>query len=94
MHVKVTEVKHIRDYLLKITFETGETGTADFSDYIKRGGVFSGFSDIDYFKHVSIDPLWGVLCWPGDVDIAPEKVYRLVTGKNSDECKEIAARKD
>jgi hypothetical protein len=85
MHVKVIKVKYIKSYLLEITFETGEKEIVDLSGYAKRGGVFRNFSNIDYFKRVSIDKDWGVLCWPGDVDIAPETLYRLATGKESDE---------
>lgn len=86
MHIKATSVQYIEEYILEITFENGEKGITDFSDYTKRGGVFRNFADIEYFKRVSIDPEWGVLCWPGDVDIAPETVYRMVTGKEFDGC--------
>ena len=85
MHVKAVSVIHIQDYFLEITFDTGEKGTVDFSGYAKRGGVFARFADLEYFKRVAVDPEWGVLVWPGDVDIAPETVYRLATGKSSDE---------
>jgi hypothetical protein len=85
MHVKVSGFRYIKDYLLEVEFETGEKRTVDFSSYAKRGGVFAGFAEIEYFKRVTIDPEWGVLVWPGDVDIAPETVYRLATGKSSDE---------
>jgi hypothetical protein len=63
-------------------------GIIDFSGYAKRGGVFGKFADIEYFGQVSIDPEWGVLVWPGDVDIAPETIYRLATGKFSDNASE------
>ena len=85
MYVKAIKVKHMADYILEITFDNGDKGTVDFSQYAKRGGVFSGFANIEYFKQVSIDPVWGVLCWPGDVDIAPETIYQLATGKSSDD---------
>lgn len=52
---------------------------------MNRGEVFSRFADIEYFRKVSIDPEWGVLVWPDDEDIAPQTVYRLATGKSSDE---------
>ena len=92
MHVKASGLRYIKEYHLEIEFETDEKGTIDFCEFAKRGGVFSGFADIEYFKKVSIDPLWGVLVWPGDVDIAPETIYRLATGKSSDETVENMAR--
>jgi hypothetical protein len=85
MHIKAIQVTYKNEYLLEITFENGEKGTADFSEYAKRGGVFSQFRDIGYFRKVTIDSEWGVLCWPGDIDIAPETVYQLATGKTTDE---------
>lgn len=92
MHVKAIKVRHIENYLLEITFETGEKGLGDFSAYAKRGGVFRRFSDVEYFKQVAIDPEWGVLSWPGDVDIAPETVYHMVTGKSSDDVSRLVGR--
>ena len=88
MHVKVKSVRYIKDYILDIEFENGEKGTADFSGFVDRGGVFDRFRDQKYFAQAAIDPEWGVIAWPGDVDIAPETVYRLVTGKSSDEALE------
>jgi hypothetical protein len=92
MHIKAIKIRHIADYILEITFDNGDKGTIDFRGYAKSGGVFSSFANIEYFKQVTIDPVWGVLCWPGDVDIAPETVYQLATGKSSDECVENMAR--
>lgn len=90
--VKAANVKDAGNYILEISFENGKKGMVDFSGYAMRGGVFSGFADIEYFKRVSIDPVWGVLVWPGDVDIAPETIYRLATGKEADECAEKVTR--
>ncbi len=56
MHVKAVNVKHIRDNILEISFDTGERGTVDFSTYVNRGEVFSRFEDSGYFRKVSIDP--------------------------------------
>jgi hypothetical protein len=66
-------------YKIRLTFTTGETGVVDLKPYTTRGGVFSRFIDIDYFRSVYVDS--GVLTWPGGVDIAPETVYSMATGK-------------
>jgi hypothetical protein len=81
MYYDVVSAKYLHDYQLEIIFNDGTKGTADFSDYAKRGGVFSNFQDIDFFKKVFINMELGVLTWPGDIDIAPETVYTKVTGK-------------
>jgi hypothetical protein len=80
MEWDIVEIEKISGYKLKLKFQSGETGTADLSDYKNRGGVFKNFTDPDYFRQVFVSH--GVLCWPGDVDIAPETVYNLATGNN------------
>ena len=79
MFYDAISVHYIREYLLEVEFEDGTKGIADFSD-IRRTGVFARFNDIDYFRKV--DLVDGVLNWPpGDLDIAPEDVYRRATGR-------------
>ena len=82
MSVDATEVKYIDGYKLEVSFETGEKGIVDLSDYPEMGGVFSRFADMNYFKQVFINKELGVLCWPDNVDIAPETIYSLATGKH------------
>ncbi len=81
MYYDVISVKYIEDYKLEVEFETGEKGIVDLSDYPKKGGVFSSFKDINYLKQFYIDEEWNVLCWPDNLDIAPEKIYSMATGK-------------
>ena len=79
MYSYITDVKYMEGYKLEVTFESGEKGIIDLKDYSKRGGVFKNFSDLEYFRKVYVEH--GVLCWPGDVDIAPETIYSMATGK-------------
>ena len=81
MLVDATEVRYIADYKLEVTFETGEKGIVDLHRFIHEGGVFSRFKDLSYFKQVYVNKELGVLTWPGDVDIAPETIYSMATGK-------------
>ena len=79
MYYDVISVKYTEGYKLEVEFVTGEKGVVDLS-HIKRNGVFSRFDDIDYFKRVYIYD--DVLTWPpGDLDIAPETIYSMATGK-------------
>ncbi len=79
MFYDIVSVKYIRDYTLEVEFETGEKGTIDLSD-IEKKGIFSRFKDLDYFRSVYIHE--DVLTWPpGDLDIAPETIYSMATGK-------------
>ena len=79
MYSYITNFKYTEGYKLEVTFESGEKGIIDLKDYSKRGGVFENFSDLEYFRKVYVEH--GVLCWPGDVDIAPETIYSMATGK-------------
>ena len=81
MYYDIKNVKYLHDYTLEIVFNDGVKGTADFSDYANRGGVFSKFEDVDFFKQVFVNEELGVLTWPDDIDIAPETIYTKVTGK-------------
>lgn len=79
MYWNITKLTYLDEYRLHLTFENGKEGIADLSNYAKRGGVFSKFSDIEYFRKVYL--VHGVLTWPNNVDIAPETIYSLATGE-------------
>jgi hypothetical protein len=81
MYYDVVAVKYIEGYKLEVVFENGKKGIVDFQGYVKKGGVFSRFSDIEYFKKVYVNSELGVLCWPDGVDIAPETLYAEATGE-------------
>ncbi|OGS98557.1 MAG: hypothetical protein A3F73_07875 [Gallionellales bacterium RIFCSPLOWO2_12_FULL_59_22] len=60
------------DYHLVLTFSTGETRLFDARPYLQRG-IFTRLKDLSLFKqaHVACD----TVCWPGNLDIAPETLY-------------------
>lgn len=77
----VISAQYIQDYKIKITFDDGSEGIADFSPYPQKGGVFSKFNDLDFFKTFTVDKELGVISWGQEIDIAPETLYSMVTGK-------------
>ncbi|MBI3580702.1 MAG: DUF2442 domain-containing protein [Nitrospinae bacterium] len=77
----VVEAKYIKAFELTIVFENGKTGTVDFKDYAKLGGVFDRFTDLAYFRKFYVNKEIGALCWPDDLDIAPETLYHDATGE-------------
>lgn len=81
MYYDITEIEYVGGYKLKLTFENGKSGIVDFENYIKEDSVYARFSNIEYFKQAYIHHELGVLCWPGDVDVAPEIVYHEATGE-------------
>jgi hypothetical protein len=73
----VKEVRYLKDYQLEVIFEDNARGVVDLKDYPARGGVFSLFSDMAYFQQVHVKTDIGTLCWPRNVDIAPETLYGM-----------------
>lgn len=81
MILDVVSARHLWDYELELEFEDGTKGIVDFSQYCSRGGVFSKFNDMEYFKNFRIDKELGVISWKNGVDIAPETLYSKAVGK-------------
>ncbi len=81
MILDVISAWRLRDYELELEFEDGAKGIVDFSQYRSRGGVFSKFNDIKYFKNFRIDKELGVISWENGVNIAPETLYSKAVGK-------------
>jgi hypothetical protein len=81
MYYSAVQVHYIEGYKLEVIFENGKRGIVDFAGYIKKGGVFKRFADLEYFKQAYVDHELGVLCWPDDLDIAPETLYSKATGE-------------
>jgi len=78
--IDVVDAKYVEGYVLELKFENGKKGTYDFSEYVKKGGVFARFSDLSYFKLFYVNKELGVLCWPDGQDVAPETLYHAATG--------------
>lgn len=60
------------DYKMLITFSTGETKLFDARPYLEKG-VFIRLKDPELFKQAYV--AFDTVCWPGDLDIAPETLY-------------------
>jgi hypothetical protein len=72
--VHITGVEVIGDHELRLTFEDGTVGDVAFGDHEWRG-VFEPLQDPAFFAQVTVDPQWGTIAWPGDLDMAPEPLY-------------------
>jgi hypothetical protein len=68
----VTQVIVRDSYRLELTFDTGETRIFDATPYLQRG-AFEKLKDPALFRQAYVD--YGTVCWPGDLDIAPETLY-------------------
>ncbi len=60
------------NFSLEIEFNTGEKRLFDARPYLTRG-IFQRLQDESLFMqaYVALD----TVCWPGDLDIAPETLY-------------------
>ena len=80
MFFDVTKAEYIDNYRTRLSFEDGSTGIADLSDYPNRNNVFRLFLDMNYFTNFRIE--YGTVIWgDGELDIAPETLYTIATGK-------------
>jgi prepilin-type processing-associated H-X9-DG protein len=61
------------DRVVTVTFVDGSVKTMDLSPWL-TGPVFERIAtDIDAFNQMYVDG--ETICWPGDLDIAPERLY-------------------
>jgi hypothetical protein len=74
--------KYINGYKIELVFDDGKKGIVDFSKYLKMGGVFERFKDIDFFKSFSIDEELGIITWQNELDVSPETLYSEATGSS------------
>ena len=69
---KVTIVEALPDYRLKVIFNTGDIKLFDCTPYLDRG-VFSKLKDPGLFRQAYV--AYDTVCWPGNLDIAPETLF-------------------
>jgi hypothetical protein len=78
----VIEVTATKDYLLYLKFENGEARVFDMAPYLEKR-PFLKLKGSPLFVLAKVD--YGTVVWPGNIDIAPETLYR-----NSKPCLPIA----
>jgi hypothetical protein len=85
MFPRITAVRHLGEYRLELTFTDGTVGTVDFRNrVVGRGGMFAPLESPDFFSQVRVDPEAGTIVWPNEVDLCPDVLYSLATGKDID----------
>ena len=72
MHPSVTQVEAQGDYMLRVTFDNGESGTLDMTAMLEFG-VFRRLKDPDTFRKVRV--AFDTVEWECGVDLDPEFVY-------------------
>lgn len=72
MHPSVKSVVPTDDYVLKIVFDNGESGTLDIKPFLNFG-VFRRLQDQNIFKRVKVS--FDTIEWDGGIDLDPEFIY-------------------
>lgn len=76
-------------YKIEVSFDDGKEGVVDFSKYLRNGGVFERFKDIEFFKCFRVNEELGIIVWQDEIDVAPETLYSEATGSPLPEWTEI-----
>ena len=75
----VISVQALDDFHLELKFSTGEVRVFDMRPYLSKG-VFHRLQDLSLFKQAYV--AFDTVCWPGNLDIAPETLYDLSLSKH------------
>lgn len=69
--IEIIEAEYVTDYILKLKFNDGNSGTIDLEEHI-YGPAFKPLKDLEFFKKVEVTKDLGTITWPNEVDFAPE----------------------
>jgi len=75
MHWDVVEVKPEPDCCLFVRFQDGLSGRVRLRPE-ELTGVLAPLREPQFFNRVFIDQ--GAVAWPGDIDLAPDTMYRQI----------------
>ncbi len=70
---RVKKIKYTSGYSFLIVFDDGTQAIIDFSDYLKKGPVFTPLQNLTFFQQAKVEG--GTIAWPNGADIAPETLY-------------------
>jgi hypothetical protein len=74
--IKITDVRPLDGYWLRIRFSDGAVKDVDLSEFLARGGVFAPiYADRSVFEQVRVNAETQTIEWPGQVDLDPDVLY-------------------
>lgn len=75
---RVSSVEVLTGYRINVRFLDGTEGVVDLSRLVHSpsAGVFAKLSDPSLFAQAEVE--YGVVTWPGEVDLAPDAMYREI----------------
>ena len=78
---RLTKVTPLANYEIAVEFNDGAHGIVEMVKLIMsdRTGVFSALKDRDLFNKDHLE--YGVLTWPGEIDLAPDAMHAAIKQK-------------
>ena len=75
---RVASVEALPGYRISVRMLDGAEGIVDLSRLVHSpsAGVFAKLSDSSLFAQADVE--YGVLTWPGEIDLAPDAMYREI----------------
>ena len=77
--MKISEVKYISGYDIRVTFDDGISGIVHLNDLVEKG-IFKVLQDKDQFSKVYTTG--SSIAWSDELEIDANKIYLDITGKN------------
>ena len=73
----ITDAEHVGEYRVRVVFNDRREGVANLRPMVfdDPRTVFAPLRDLSVFRQFFIEH--GALCWPSDLDVAPEYIYFL-----------------
>ena len=84
---RVASVEATPSFRLRVRFLDGLEGEVDMSALFaspKAGVDFAALADSEAFNRAFVR--LGAVCWPGDLDIAPDAIYAAIKASDRREC--------
>ena len=89
---RVASVETLPRYRLRVCFLDGLEGIVDMSALIAspNAGVFAALADLQVFNSAFVR--LGAVCWPGDLDIAPDAIHAAIEASEPTRVRLVVAR--
>jgi hypothetical protein len=71
--VRVCDVEHLGERLLRVTFSDGLVRELDFTGALT--GVLAMIDDDSAFAEARVDSVAGTVCWPNGIDLDPDVLH-------------------
>lgn len=77
---EVVAVEILPNYRLHVRFADGLEGEVEMEHEIHspEAGVFAQLADPEVFAAAFVEPTFGAVTWPGEIDLAPDAMYREI----------------